>query len=185
MKSNAAPSRIFRKLRTFIIYVIVFDIVRKLSDLLLPNAHVFNIIRGVLFSPFFAECGRGVAIASGCIFNGAWNLRIERDAYIAHNCWINAVGGLIIEERAILSPNVVMATSSHGREFGGVSLRVSRAAPIRIGKGAWVSSNCVITMGSEVGSGAIVGAGSVVRGQLQPNAFYAGAPAKLVKVLPT
>jgi len=155
-----------------------------LCDLLLPNSHGANLIRGRLFGLFFAECGKNVAIASGCIFNSVWNLRVGNDAYIAHNCWINAAAGLVIGRGSVLSPNVVVATTAHERLDGAVSLRLSRQSPVLIGSGTWIASNSVVTKGAVIGNGVVVAAGSVVLGTLTDNGLYAGNPAQLVKMLP-
>jgi len=174
--------RVMKRAKTLVIYVFLFHIVRILADLFLPNAHIFNLIRGAVIGPFLADRGRGLAIASGVIINGAWNLRVGQNVYIAHNCWLNATGGLVIEAGAILSPNVVVATTAHRREHSAVSLRQSNQSPVFIGSGAWVASNSVVTRGAHIGEGAVIAAGSVVGGTVPPRSLYRGNPASLVKV---
>ena len=175
--------RILRKIRTLVVYVFTWHILRVLCDLIIPNAHWGNLLRGALYSPFFKSCGKRFSLASGCIINSAWNMEIGDNVYIAHNCWINAAGGLKIEPGCIISPGVVIATTAHSREGGRVSLRKSKQAPILIGSGAWIASNSVLTKGCTIGSNAVVGAGSVVAGELQSNTLYAGNPLKLIKKL--
>jgi acetyltransferase-like isoleucine patch superfamily enzyme len=170
-----------RKLKTFILYVVSFHIVRILCDIFLPNFHGANIARGFLLGFFFKSCGKRFAVASGCTFNSVWNLVVEEDVYIAHNCWINAAGGLHIGAGVILSPNVVVATTAHDRVDSRVSLRKSKQSPITIGRGAWVASNAVVTRGAVIGDGSVVGACSVVVGEVAPNSFYCGNPAEFIK----
>lgn len=176
--------KILRKLRTFFVYVLLWHVARTFCDIILPNAHIANLIRGRILGLFFEECGKHVAIASGCIFNSVWNLRIKDGTYIAHNCWINAAAGLVIGHGTILSPNVVLATTAHDRVSGSVSLKTSRLSQIIIGNGTWIASNSVVTKGSIIGNGVIVGAGSVVIGPLADNGFFAGNPAKFIRSLP-
>ncbi len=175
--------RILRKIRTMLIYVVAWHILRVLCDLSIPNAHWGNLLRGALYSPFFKKCGKRFALASGCIINSAWNLEVGDDVYIAHNCWVNAAGGLKISDGCIISPGVVIATTAHAREDGQVSLRKSNRAPISIGSGAWIASNSVLTKGCTIGSGAVVGAGSVVTGEVESDTLYAGNPLKMIKKL--
>lgn len=175
--------RTVRRARTFFVYILLLHIIRTICDLVLPNWHVANLIRGRMMAPFFAACGQRVAIASGCTFNGAWNLTLGDNVYIAHNCWINASGGLTLETGVILSPNVVVTTTAHRRVRGAVSLRESDSSPVCIGAGTWVASNTVVTRGSAIGRGVVVGAGSVVIGKLPDNSFCVGSPARAVKEL--
>lgn len=176
--------RLTRRTRTALVYVLAFHIVRITTDLLIPNSYIGNRIRGALFAPFFAKCGKRFALASGSIINSAWNMQIGDDVYIAHNCWINAAGGLSIGNGAIISPSVVIATTAHGRENGRVSLRKSHQAPISIGEGTWIASQTVLVKGCSIGSGTVIGAGSVVTGQIGSNALYAGSPLRLIKEFP-
>lgn len=170
-------------MKTLFVYVLLFHLVKSLCDALLPNIHIANRIRGKLFGLFFAECGSRVAIASGCIINSPWNLRVQSDVYIAHRCWINAAAGLVIGQGVIISPNVVIATTAHGRVGGKVSLVMSCQSPISIGAGSWIASNSVIVKGSVIGQGVIVGATSLVRGVLHDNSLYAGNPIKRIRSL--
>lgn len=169
--------------KTLLVYVVAFHIIRILADLLLPNADLFNRIRGALLGPFLAERDKGLAIASGLVANGVWNLHLGRDVYLAHNCWLNATGGLTIGDGTIVSPNVVIATTAHKRENAAVSLRKSSQAPVIIGRGVWIASNCVITKGVRIGDGAVIAAGSVVYGDVPARALYRGNPAAWVKDL--
>lgn len=175
--------RMLHSFRILIVYVLTFHVVRMLADCVLPNAHVFNKVRGAIFRPFFHQCGSGLALANGLIINGPWGLAVGNDVYIAHRCWINASGGLTIDDGVVISPNVVIATTSHKRIDGVVSLRESDHSPIVIGRGAWIASNSVITKGSVIGEGAIIAAGSVVFGYVPPRTLYRGNPAVWVKDL--
>jgi virginiamycin A acetyltransferase len=53
--------------------------------------------------------------------------------------------------------------------------------PINIGHDVWIGVNCVILSGSNISTGAIIGAGSVVSGYIPPYAIAIGSPAKVIK----
>ncbi|MHC4739766.1 MAG: acyltransferase [Planctomycetota bacterium] len=50
--------------------------------------------------------------------------------------------------------------------------------PVRIGPFAFIGTNSVLMPGADIGRGALVGAGSVVRGKVPPWTIVAGSPAK-------
>ncbi|MCX2970155.1 MULTISPECIES: acyltransferase [Streptomyces] len=56
-----------------------------------------------------------------------------------------------------------------------------RAAPVEIGSGSWLGHGAVVLPGARLGRNVVVGAGSVVRGEVPDHAVVAGAPAKVVR----
>jgi virginiamycin A acetyltransferase len=52
---------------------------------------------------------------------------------------------------------------------------------IEIGNDVWIGTQCVIMSGAKIGNGAVVGANSVVVGEIPPYAIVAGSPAKVLK----
>ena len=48
-----------------------------------------------------------------------------------------------------------------------------------IGDDVWIGANAIITAGVEIGDGAVVGAGSVVRRSVPAGAIVAGNPARV------
>lgn len=170
------------RLYKFIKYFIVLHILQLLLALL-PNLKISNQIRGFCMRPFFKQCGRNFQIAKGVTINVMWHMTVGDDVYIAHHCWINAAGGLTLEDGVILSPMVVIATTKHHYSQGRVSNTKTELAPIHIGKGSWIASNSVITKGVTIGEGVIIGACSSVTKDISAYYFAAGAPAKAIKPL--
>lgn len=67
---------------------------------------------------------------------------------------------------------------------------LSRDLPIRsqesvgelhIGSDVWIARGCAVLKGARVGNGAVVAANSVVKGEVEPYAIVAGAPARLIR----
>lgn len=52
---------------------------------------------------------------------------------------------------------------------------------VKIGNNVWIGENVVILAGSDIGNGCIIGANSVVSGQIMSNTIVAGIPAKMIK----
>ena len=57
-------------------------------------------------------------------------------------------------------------------------------AGVTIGRYCWIGLNVTILKGSVVGDGAVVGAGSVVTGEIPANCLAAGVPARVIRMLP-
>ncbi len=59
----------------------------------------------------------------------------------------------------------------------------ARTAPVRVGRRAFVGGHSIVLKGTTIGDGAVVGAGSVVRGQVPPGQVWTGNPARFVRQL--
>jgi maltose O-acetyltransferase len=113
--------------------------------------------------------------------------RIGTDVYIADDLLIVEElaerGNLTIGDRVSIAPRVTLVTSSHPnhsriRGFAPVS-----QGPIVIENDAWLGAGCVILPGVRIGSGAVVGANSVVVDDVPPLHVVAGQPARTVRQL--
>ena len=55
--------------------------------------------------------------------------------------------------------------------------------PVRIGNKAWIGARTIVLKGVTIGEGAIIGAGSVVTGDVPPWMLAAGNPARIIRPL--
>jgi len=145
----------------------------------LPENRITIRIRGALVAPFLGKCGKNLQLARHVTFLNSSGIKVGNNVYIATSCWIDGMGGLTIEDEVKISPFVVIATTSHCFKDDSVRFGGSRRRSVKIGKGTWVAAHVVIT-GAKIGSGAIVGANSVVTRDLPDNVFAAGTPAKVI-----
>jgi len=173
---------IIRKAFNFLYYIVLMEFILGLTTLL-PNIKISNQIRGFLIRPFFKKCGKNFQVAKGIIINYSRNIEIGDDVYLAHNIWLNGTGGLKIGNGVIVSPGVVIATTKHVYENRSISKFKSQNAPINIGDGTWITSNCVISMNTSIGKGCIIGACSSVTNTIPDYTFAGGVPAKFIKSL--
>lgn len=115
----------------------------------------------------------GMKIGNGCIIDSNlsadWpRVEIGNNVLIRENCKI--WGGTIIEDNVTLSAGVQLITAGHNPiDMSGVS------APIIVHKNAWIATNAIVLSGAEIGEGACVAAGAVVRrGGGNPSLYCCG-----------
>jgi acetyltransferase-like isoleucine patch superfamily enzyme len=77
----------------------------------------------------------------------------------------------------------VVVTSGHA--IGPASHRAGpvEAAPVVVEDGAWIGACVTLLPGARVGAGSVVGAGSLVVGELPPCVLAVGRPARVVRRL--
>ncbi|MBC2318264.1 acyltransferase [Listeria booriae] len=162
----------------FLRYSVPIHLINLLTAIL-PNCTPTVAIRGFLMRPFFKKCGKGFRIASGVIINNPERIEIGDNVYIAHNNWMNGVGGLKIDSNVRIGPMSVIVTSQHTFENGKMTSGYT-PAPVRIGSGCWIASKAVITDGVEIGSDSLIAAGAVVTKSFPTQSKIGGVPAKLI-----
>lgn len=95
-------------------------------------------------------------------------------------------GKVSIANDAFFGHGVMLLTGMHDLNKRGHlrhSAVPSDGRDITIGAGAWIASNAIVICPCTVGENAVIGAGSVVSGVVEAGAFYAGNPARLVKLI--
>lgn len=152
---------------------------RLLTDWM-PDVGPVLKLRGLLFSLCFKNCGIGFTVGRDVTILVPSKLVVGDHVYFAKGTWINAFGGVVIENEVMLSPYVIVASSQHGFKDGSVFIGGTHASPIRIGRGSWLASHVVVSAGVTIGSGNMIGANAVVTKNTPENAFAGGVPAKII-----
>jgi virginiamycin A acetyltransferase len=105
--------------------------------------------------------GRGTVINAGCVLYTGNGIRIGHDVLIAANCT------LAPSNHAFGDPDRLIHEQGFQPSRGGIV----------IGDDVWIGANCVLLDGTSIGSGCVIGAGSLVRGVLPPYCVARGTPA--------
>ena len=142
-------------------------------------------LRKKLFN-YFGHCIKGSIGPSSYIgYTTDKKLAIGEGSYTNVRCFFDMCDNIDIGSNCCISFNVTFATGTHqiGTSFkrggGGIS------SPIKVSDGCWIGANVTILPGVTIGKGCIIGAGSVVTKDCEPNSIYVGAPAKLLRKLET
>jgi maltose O-acetyltransferase len=115
--------------------------------------------------------------------------RIELGDNVAFNygCYVNGFGGLTIGDAAEFGPYVMIHTANH--ETGDAHRPATAQGwrddgPMVIGRNCWIGMGACILPGVAIGEGCVVGAASVVTGDLPPFTVSVGNPARVVRERP-
>ena len=109
-------------------------------------------------------------------------LRIGDRVGIRPYCMISASEQIEIEDDVIIGAFSSVIDSDHTFAEGrpNVMHNSVASAPIRIGRGTWLAERVAVLRGSDIGRCCIIGANSVVRGELPDYSIAVGTPARVV-----
>lgn len=97
-------------------------------------------------------------------------------------CTISASERIVIEDDVVIAAFTTVVDSDHTWSAGhpNVLYNPVRTAPIRIGRGTWLGERVAVLRGSNIGQFCLIGANSVVRGDIPDGSIAVGAPARVV-----
>lgn len=109
------------------------------------------------------------------------DIEIGSDSVVGYGSWIHGTGGVSIGNNVLIGPSVAITSTTHRHDLtipiANQGLRMARST---IEDGVWIGANVTITAGSHIGKGAIIGAGSTVKGAIPEGTIAAGNPARTV-----
>lgn len=120
-----------------------------------------------LHSPFHCDFGKHIHI--GRNFTGNFNLTILDE------------GVVTIGDNVFIGPNCGIYTINHALLSEQRNVGVMRAKPVTIGDNVWLGANVTVLPGVTVGEGCVIGAGSVVTGDLPPFSLCVGNPCRVIR----
>lgn len=158
-------------------FVLLWWLVQALAFPLSP--HFANGFRVWLLRCFGAKIGQRVVIRPTARFTYPWKVAIADHSWIGDDAVLYSLDQITLGQNCVVSQKSYLCTGSHDPEDPGFRLIT---APIVIGNGAWVATDCFIAPGVTVGANAVVGARSSVFRDLPPGYLCLGSPCRPVRL---
>ena len=117
---------------------------------------------------------------------GKGDLLVGESVVINAGCVLYTGNGISIGNNVAIAANCTFAPVNHAYAERGRLIREQGFLPskggIVIEDDVWIGANCVLLDGAVLRQGCVVGAGSIVRGELLAYTVYAGQPLQIVGV---
>lgn len=127
-------------------------------------------------------------IDSSASFRNPARITLGDGVFINHQCslWAGPASRIRVGAGTILGPYVHINSTNHRFDRRDVPILAQgyNQADIEIGKDVWIGSHSVVLAGARIGDGAVIGANSVVKGEIPAFSVAVGSPAKVVKERP-
>ena len=103
------------------------------------------------------------------VVNGG-TLTVGDGISIARNSIVVCHHRVTIGDRCAIAPNVVIY--DHDHKFGPEGIRPGyNTAPVVIENDCWIGAGVTILRGTHIGEGCVIGAGSIVKGEIPPHSL--------------
>lgn len=131
------------------------------------------------------DIGAGCEVQDYAILDTQLNGRIELGDGTAIGPFtiLYGAGGVVLGKACSIAGHSMIVSSTHTTDERGVPIRAQgyAAREIRIEDDVWLGANCTVLPGAVIGRGSIVGANSLVRGDIPPYGVAVGSPAKVIR----
>ncbi len=154
-------------------YVMLWWLVQGVLFPLSP--HPFNWMRCQLLRLFGARIGKQVLIRPTARFTYPWKVEIGDYSWIGDDVVFYSLESIQIGEQCVISQKSYLCTGSHDAQDPQFGLET---APIAIGNGVWIATDCFIGAGVQIGANALVGARSSVFSSLPEQQVCWGTPCR-------
>lgn len=154
-------------------YVLLWWLVQAIAFPLTP--HQLHAPRCALLRLFGAKIGKGVVIRPTARFTYPWKVEIGDYSWIGDDVVLYSLERIHIGRQCVISQKSYLCTGTHDFQDSTFSLKV---APISIGNGAWVATDCFIAPGVQIGANTVVGARSSVFRSLPAGQVCWGSPCR-------
>ena len=102
--------------------------------------------------------------------------------FIGRRCEFNCNSSIKIGNDCLIASNTIFVDISHGMDpTSNMNIQDCNIADIVLENDVWVGTSCTVLKGVTIGTGSIIGAGSVVNRSIPPFEIWAGSPAKFIK----
>jgi acetyltransferase-like isoleucine patch superfamily enzyme len=149
------------------VYVRLVNLLLRMPGHLLRRLVLVKLVRAAVHGDISLE--RGVRVT------GKGGVEIGSETNVNAGVVLDGRGGLRIGSKVNISPEALILSAEHdprSPDFAGVE------APVVIGDRVWIAARAMVLPGSTIGEGAVVAAGAVVRGEVDPWSIVAGNPAR-------
>ncbi len=144
----------------------------------------FSLVGNVTLINRNVKLGHHVALYPDVMLFGDGPIEIGDNVNIGNGTVIYASksGGVKIGDNTMIAAQSYIIDMDHGIKAGElIRNQKNTVSPIEIGEDVWIAAGCKILKGSVIHDGAVIGAASLVKGEIPSDAIAVGVPAQVKK----
>jgi len=158
-----------------------YSIGKHLPNSNFPLGKLFLGLRVFFAKGFLKFTGSKVTLEGNIFFGDGRDIEIGNNSQINEECWIR---NCKIGNNVMIAPYVMILNYGHKMDDVNIPMiqqGVKYYAQTIIEDDVWIGARTIILPGIKIGTGAVIGAGSVVTKNVETYSVVAGNPAKLIR----
>ena len=129
----------------------------------------------------FGSVGEKVCVEPPFRCDYGFNIHVGDNFYANYGCVVLDSAKVSVGDHVFLGPNVQIYTPCHPIYAPARNEGYEYAKEVTIGDDVWVGGNVTIVPGAHIGSNVVIGAGSVVTGDIPDGVVAAGNPCRIIR----
>ncbi len=130
--------------------------------------------------------GNNVIISKACVIQAkTGSLEIGNNSDIGAHTIISSISGITLAPSVLIAGNCYIGGARYHMDDLTEPIMnqgIYSRGPVSIGEGTWIGASVTILDGATIGKGCVIGAGSLVTGDIPDYAIAVGVPAKVVRL---
>lgn len=158
-----------------------YSIGKHLPNSNFPLGKLFLGLRVFFAKGFLKFTGSKVTLEGNIFFGDGRDIEIGNNSQINEECWIR---NCKIGNNVMIAPYVMILNYGHKMDDVNIPMiqqGVKYYPQTIIEDDVWIGARTIILPGIKIGTGAVIGAGSVVTKNVETYSVVAGNPAKLIR----
>lgn len=140
-------------------------------------------LRDQIMREVFGSVGDNSMVEQPVQIDYGAHIHIGDNFYANFDCIFMDVAEIKIGNDVMIGPRVSLLTASHPVGAKARRSGLEYALPITIEDDVWIGGNTTVLPGVRIGKASIIGAGSVVTGDIPPGVMAAGNPCRVLRRL--
>ncbi len=139
--------------------------------------------REIAIKNLFGKVGKNCIVEQPFFCTYGYNISVGDNFFINTDCKLLDAGKINIGDNVFIAPNVTIVTEEHAMNVEERIQGLEYAHPVNIGNNVWICTGAIILPGVTIGDNSVIGAGSVVTKDIEPNSLAVGNPCKVIRSL--
>ena len=148
--------------------------------------------RAEILKKLLPQAGEGAYLQGPVYFDYGVFTKVGKNFYANFNFTVLDVCPVTIGDNVFIGPNVSLLAPKHPLRWqernaystaDGRTTNAEYGAPITIGDNCWLAGGVTVCAGANIGEGCVIGAGSVVTGNIPANSLAYGVPCRVVRTI--
>lgn len=131
----------------------------------------------------FGRVGQNCIVEQPFFCTYGYNISVGDNFFLNVNGKLMDSGKITIGNNVFIAPNVCIITEEHAMDIEQRNAGLEYTHPVTIGDDVWICAGALILPGVQIGSGSVIGAGSVVTKDIPANCLAVGNPCKVIRSL--